>query len=116
MFEIDPNGRVFEALANSSRRQLLFALLAETPQYHDSIDPIDLLSKRNAIDDLETIRLELRHVHLPKLADMGFIEWNRQSGTVSKGPNWEEIASLLQLIYEHPDELPDEWLSEPTPQ
>jgi len=43
---------------------------------------------------------------------MGLIDWDRQSGELSKGPNWNEIAPLLQLIADNRDELPDEWLSE----
>jgi len=62
-------------------------------------------------DDLDATQVNLEHVHLPKLADMGFIEWDRESGDLSKGPNWDEIAPLLQLMYDHQDELPDEWLS-----
>lgn len=42
---------------------------------------------------------------------MGFIEWDRDSGELSKGPNWEEIAPLLRLIHEHREELPDTRLS-----
>ncbi|MFC6873678.1 DUF7344 domain-containing protein [Halobellus marinus] len=99
--------RVFKALANSSRRQLLFALFDAQPQDGDHLDPLDLLVDGATTDDLAAIRLELRHFHLPKVADMGFIEWHRESGTLSMGPNWEEIAPLLQLMHDHRDELPD---------
>lgn len=58
-----------------------------------------------------TPTLSLTHVHLPKLADVGFIEWDRESGDLSKGPNWEEIAPLLRLMWDHQDELSDGWLS-----
>jgi hypothetical protein len=101
----------FEALANPYRRQLLLALFEENPQDDDDLDPLRLLKQGETTNDLAETQTSLEHVHLPKLADMGFIEWDRESGELSKGPNWEEIAPLLQLMYDHRDELPDEWLS-----
>lgn len=105
------DSQAFEALGNSYRRQLLLALFDANPQDDDDLDPLDLLADGEPTDDLAATRVELKHVHLPKLVDMGFIEWDRQSGELSKGPNWEEIAPLLRLVHEHRDELPDEWLS-----
>ncbi|TYT60337.1 DUF7344 domain-containing protein [Natrialba swarupiae] len=101
----------FEALANSYRRQLLLALFDANPQDDDDIDPLDLLANEETTDDLAATRVELTHLHLPKLVEMGFIEWDRESGELSKGPNWSGIAPLLKLMHEHRDELPDDWLS-----
>lgn len=106
-----PGSRAFEALANSYRCQLLFALFDANPQDDDDLDPLDLLVEGETTDDLAITRLQLTHSHLPKLTDMGFIEWNRESGKLSKGPDWEEIAPLLQSMHEHRGELPDKWLS-----
>ncbi|RLM32761.1 helix-turn-helix transcriptional regulator [Haloarcula sp. Atlit-120R] len=108
-----PSDRVFEALANPYRRQLLLPMFESNPQDDDDLDPLRLLKEGQTTDDLDVTQLNLEHVHLPKLADMGFIEWDRESGDLSKGPNWEEIAPLLQLMDDHRDELPDEWLSDP---
>lgn len=102
--------RAFEALANRYRRQLLLAMLEANPLDDDELDPLSLLKQRETTADLEVTQIRLHHVHLPKLADMGFIEWDRESGDLSKGPNWEEIAPLLQLILNHQDELPDGWV------
>ena len=109
-----PTNRVFEALADQYRRQLLLALYESNPQDDRDLDPLDLLEAGKTVDDLDVDRLRLRHVHLPKLADMGFIEWDQESGKLSKGPNWAEIAPLLRLMHDHRDELPDGWLSGPT--
>lgn len=108
-----PDSRAFEALANSYRRQLLLALFDANPQDDDAFDPLNFLAEEETTDDLAITRLELTHSHLPKLAEMGFIEWDRDLGELSKGPEWKEIAPLLRLIHEHRDELPDEWLSGP---
>lgn len=106
---------MFEALADPYRRQLLLALFEENPQDCDDLDPLHLLNQGTTTDDLAATQINLDHVHLPKLEDMGYIEWDRESGELSKGPSWEEIAPLLQLMYDHQDELPDEWLSGPSP-
>ena len=98
---------ILDALANPYRRQLLVALLAHNPQDDDDRDPLDVIS---APDEPEVLQTELVHVHLPKLADRGYISWNREDNTISKGPNWDEIAPLLELIDAHRDELPDGWL------
>lgn len=107
-----PRDSVFEALANVYRRQLLLALFAANPQADDDLDPLDLLGETETTDDLAATRVKLKHIHLPKLADMGFIEWDRESGELSKGPDWNEIAPLLRLLSDNRDELPDEWLSD----
>lgn len=41
---------------------------------------------------------ELTHVHLPKLADAGYIEWDRDAHTVVKGPRFDEIRPLMTAI------------------
>jgi hypothetical protein len=112
MSEGPPDSRIFDALANPYRRQLLLAMYEANPQDDHDLDPFDLLKEGATGDDLEVTQINLNHTHLPKLADMGFIEWDRESGEISKGPEWEEIAPLLKLMYDHQDELPDEWLSE----
>lgn len=99
---------VMDVLANEYRRRILVALLEHNPQ--DDDDPqvpgdIDL-----ADEDLETLRVHMTHTHLPKLEDSGFIEWDRDSHTIRKGPQFDEIQPLLKLMRNHADELPDGWL------
>lgn len=106
MTETSRNDRAFDALANADRRQLLCALLDANPQ--DRLDPFDLLAEGEPPDEPAAARLTLTHVHLPKLAEMGFIEWDRESDAFSQGRNWNEIAPLLRLIRDHQDELNDE--------
>lgn len=50
--------------------------------------------------------LGVKHNHLPELEEAGYIEWNREAGTVSKGPFFEEIKPLLELIETHANDLP----------
>lgn len=46
----------------------------------------------------EEIAAELRETHLPALEEAGYIEWDREAGTIEPGPNFEEAA-------EHVDDL-----------
>jgi len=98
---------LFNAIANPYRRQLLVALLEHNPQEDYDHDPLDILADGEEADGLE---LSIIHNHLPKLTDMGFIEWDEQTDEISKGPKWDQIAPVLTLIHEHRDELPDGWL------
>ena len=98
---------IFEALSNPYRRQLLVALLAHNPQDDTDRDPLDVVADNI---DPEVLEVEMVHNHLPKLEAMGFIEWDRDTDEISKGPNWGDIAPLLVLIRDHQDELPDDWL------
>ena len=47
----------------------------------------------------EEIAAELRETHLPALEAAGYIEWDREAGTIEPGPNFEEAA-------DHVDGLP----------
>ncbi len=100
-------GQALEALSDRYRRELLLALLVENPQDDDDRDPLDIIDPPHEPDVLET---ELFHNHLPKLESMGFIEWNRETGQIAKGPDWDDIKPVIELIHNHRDELPDEWL------
>lgn len=76
-----------------------------------------LLLKRGAVEDERDLlfrskdetKAALVHNHLPKLEEAGYIEWDRESGTIEKGPEFDEIEPLLELIEEHSDELPQDW-------
>lgn len=106
------SSHIFDALSNPYRRQLLVAMLESNPQAEVDIDPMNLLAPGES-EDITVTKEGLIHVHLPKLADMGFIHWDRKTGKISKGPNWETIAPVLRLIHDHSDELPEDWLIGP---
>lgn len=97
---------MLEALVHVQRRKLLVSLLDHNPQ-DDS--PAVITDPETDPDSIERI-IQMKHVHLPKLADKGLIEWNRQRNEVVKGPNFDEIRPLLELLDDHQDELPDDWL------
>lgn len=92
-----------DALAHRERRQLLRALLESNPQDARPVRAGD--ADEAALEQL----LAMRHVHLPKLQDYGFVEWDRDTDEVSTGPNFAEIRPLLDLLDDHAEELPRGW-------
>jgi len=96
---------MLEAVSDVQRRKLLVALLEHNPQDDSPVVVVDDESESEAVERLVT----MTHVHLPKLEDHGFIEWDRDRNEVSKGPAFEEIRPLLELLVEHEDELPADW-------
>lgn len=95
-----------DALADVQRRILMLALLEHNPQ--DDAPAIIFDSDR---DDTAVKRLvTMNHVHLPKLVDLGFIEWDRECHEVTKGANFDEIRPLLELLDDHEDELLNNWI------
>ncbi|WP_423747175.1 hypothetical protein V5735_21335 (plasmid) [Haladaptatus sp. SPP-AMP-3] len=92
----------FEILANTSRRQLLFSLL-ERDRLDDDHPyvPTDV----NSTDDRERLSsLRMRHVHLPMLSAADVIEWDHESRTVWRGPRFDDIRPLVQMVQERADE------------
>ena len=96
---------VLETLRSRSRRKLLVNLMKSNPR-EESKQPEEL----DLEGDADQLRTQLRHVDLPKLAGMKLIEWNRETGRIVKGPRFDEVGPLLQLLNRHQDELPDDCL------
>lgn len=46
----------------------------------------------------ERDRIALYHMHLPKLANAGYIEWDTETDTISKGPKFSEAEPLVRLL------------------
>lgn len=75
-----------DALADVQRRKLLVALLEHNPQDDAPVVIADSDSEADAVERLVT----MQHVHLPKLADYGFIKWDEETHEVTKGPKFDE--------------------------
>lgn len=52
-------------------------------------------------------KLQFEQYHLPKLADHDVIEWNRETNTVTKGSQFDDIEALLRLVQDKDEEVPD---------
>lgn len=109
---VSGSDRAIDALGHRYRRRLLVALLDHNPQDIDDAQGAEqaLGTAEGGGRDDGLIETELVHTHLPKLADYGYITWDRETGTIETGPNWAEIEPVLQLLDDHADELPGGWL------
>ncbi|AXG08516.1 ArsR family transcriptional regulator (plasmid) [Haloplanus rubicundus] len=86
--------RIMEVLSKQQRREILYRLKRD-----DRLEPFQ------GPDALDSSEIELYHVHLPKLEAAGYIDWNRETGAVMKGPQYDEVETFLTLIENHADEV-----------
>jgi len=86
-----------DAVGHKDRRQILFAL-RDTEQWRPSTSEFD--DNRTLVGE-PAVPSELYHQHLPKLAEMGLIEWNRETHRVTRGPEYERLRPLLARLAEH---------------
>jgi hypothetical protein len=102
---------VFEALSAEPRRWTVASLLDAPPGAELAL-PAAARPPGAATDGgspdagAERLRLELVHVHLPKLADPGFVEWDRDPLRVARGPRFEEVAVVVESLDDSADAVP----------
>ena len=94
--------RLLDNLSAHHRRLILLLLKQEMIE-----TKADVMMRGD--NDTDNGEIALTHTHLPKLADAGYIVWDRDTGEISKGPRFDEIEPLLELIENHTDELPPDW-------
>jgi hypothetical protein len=97
--------RALDALGHPYRRRLLL-LVGERGRDEDEV-PVEAVAHDD--EDLDLLGTELYHVHLPRLAEAGYVEWDRDLESVRRGPNFGEVAPLLALMRERREALPDGW-------
>lgn len=88
---------MMDALRSRPRRVILMTLLGDTTE-------TSLATLVRRIND-ENTRIQLRHIHLPNLAEIGYIRWDSDSETISKGPKFSEVEPLVQLLKEYNTEF-----------
>lgn len=102
----DDLGELLEILSHSHRRRIITRLHDRNPRNEDEFE----LEELTGDDELDNETLALIHNHLPKLAEADFINWNQEQQLVTRGPRFEVIAPLIELMVAHQDELPINWL------
>jgi len=69
------------------RRRVIAAVADET------VETVADLRLRGRADK---IAAELREEHLPALEAAGYIEWDRETGAISPGPNFQEAVDHVE--------------------
>lgn len=92
--------RMVDALSHRDRRRVLAALRERNP-----IDSQTVMAGRGGQRPAED-EPRLVHHHLPKLDDLEYVSWDRASGTIMKGPKWDEIEPLLTVLGDNRERLP----------
>lgn len=105
------NDDAFDALADQRRRQLLVDLLHHDPQPVPTLSDAsrelltanesllgELLAGDCEIADADKSAVRLYHVHLPKLVEYDYVEWERDADVVSKGAEFDAIRHLLEVL------------------
>lgn len=83
-----------EALADEERRRLVAAL----DRRGGSEGWVDVSRVAVATSADADAAVTLRHVHLPKLASSGVVDWDRADDRVRPGPCFDAVARLADAI------------------
>lgn len=92
---------VIRALSDGTRWQVLNELRDE-----ERIQPF------SGDGDEADRAIQLHHVHLPMLEDNDLVSWNRATGTVERGENFEAVVPILTTLASRGDTLPDDHFPE----
>ena len=95
--------QLFDVLADERRRRLLCYLHRKDGDVASLVELIDYLvvQEADSVADLDTddVAISLAHKHLPKLADVGLVEYDARSRTV-RYRGGEAMASCLEKVTE----------------
>ncbi len=72
----------FDALSRPERRAVLLYFHVSGTETADVLELTEFVSNRVEEPDETVLRISLNQHHLPKLADYGFIDYDRRSGVV----------------------------------
>ncbi|WP_224332604.1 DUF7344 domain-containing protein [Haloprofundus halobius] len=99
----------FEALSNRRRRDVLYYLHQVNGEEVDVYDIADTMTAwevdcRESVepDHFRSLLVSLRHVHLPKLDDIGALSYDEQEGTVEQTESpilhdWVDLTAVEEL-------------------
>lgn len=96
--------QLYEALGAEPRRMVIASLLDEPRERRLPLP--DAAQSPNQPIDSETLSINLRHHHLPLLAEPEYVCWEDEPFVVQRGPRFNEPAFIIKMVTESIDELP----------
>ena len=96
---------LFTALAANPRRELICSLTDRSPSA--TVPLPESAMSRNVPPDPEHLRRALIHRHLPMMADLELVDWEREPFVASRGPRFHEIETVMAGVISVSEELPD---------
>ncbi|MFP9192182.1 DUF7344 domain-containing protein [Natronosalvus vescus] len=101
---------IYQALSHHRRRQILDVVVTCNHSITDTELAERVLEGCSSTDDsIQRLLVDLRHVHLPILDDVGLLEWERANNTLTLTEQLSE--STLTSLLEAADALGDEQLA-----
>jgi predicted transcriptional regulator len=90
-------------LGDRHRRRVVTALTGDSPRSVETL--VDAME-----GDPRKLELALVHNHLPRLRGAGVVEWEQDAGVVRRGPQFDTVEPVVELLRSNPDALPGDWL------
>ena len=103
---IDRWNQVFEALTVEPRRQLIVSLLDAPADEPVSLPEASM--SPTVPPEPDSLRIQLRHRHLPMLEDAKFVRWEDDPFRARRGPRFEEVAVVFETLHDNADTIPDQ--------
>jgi len=97
---------VFDALSHPYRRAIL-QWLTESPSRGREEVVATLAAEFD--HDCSYVSTALRHTHLPKLAEAGYVEVDRDAGRIEPGRQFDVVEPLLERLNGWSGELAFDW-------
>ncbi|WP_343124135.1 hypothetical protein [Natrialba sp. SSL1] len=99
--------QLLQLLAARPRRQLISSLLDAPADQRLPLPSAAVSSPQAEAGDHDRIAIELRHQHLPALASVEYIRWERDPFCVRRGPRFDEPAAVIRVLQESAGQFPD---------
>lgn len=96
-------GTALLLLSDPYRRRLLLWIREHNPEDAEQI-PRDMTDSDT---EFERMFSQMYHLHLPMLAAAGVIAWDSDQNVIRRGPEYDELRPLLNLLRDHKEELPE---------
>lgn len=96
--------RCLSLLSAQPRRNIVLSLMETPPQQRVSLPDAALTADRS--EKRDGFILELEHDHLPKLANVDYIRWERDPFCARRGTRFEEPAGMMRVLLSSKNKLP----------